>query len=136
MTIDYTSRLINSLNRPYMEFWRLVEKTGQTRFSGLHATDNIQACLRAIVSMIASNRLYLKYQVYRKEDGALLGFFDPSKVYRGITVENRFYMQNDTINVLVLTKISSDTILRPGIVRDRTMITTQINQPLQRYELW
>lgn len=133
---DYISRILSSLNRPYMEFWRVVERTGQTLNSGDKQQENIIQCLNSIVSLVAQHKIFLKYQTYRREDGQLLGFFDPQKIYRGVQIGNTVYYQNDTINVLTLTKIGSDTLIRPDLLKDRTMVTKQINQPIQRYELW
>lgn len=119
-----------------MEFWRVVERTGQTLNSGDKQQENIIQCLNSIVSLVAQHKIFLKYQTYRREDGQLLGFFDPQKIYRGVQIGNTVYYQNDTINVLTLTKIGSDTLIRPDLLKDRTMVTKQINQPIQRYELW
>lgn len=136
--IDYTSRIINTLNRPYIEFWRVIENSGQTRFNGYEYVEQLQNCLKALVQLIEKRSIYIKYQVYRRTDGELLGFYDPQKVYRGITVGGAYYMQNDTINVLVLTKIGSDTMLQPQsiIPGQKQMLTKQINQSIPRYELW
>lgn len=136
--IQYESRILNALNKPYTEFWRTIEQTGQTSFSGSEYAYQLATCLRTLTELINTHRVYMKYQVYRKIDGELIGFFDPYKVYRGISFDGSTYYQNDTINVLVLTKMSSDTLLQPTMVRtdDRSMITRQINQRVDRFNLY
>lgn len=135
--IDYKSKILNVLNKPYMEFWKVLERVGQTKsYSGTQEQENTQQCLRVIVQLISERQIYVKYQAYRRIDGELLGFFDPSNVYRGVSVGGTFYMQNDIIGVLVLTRIGSDTIMKPSYIEDRSMIKLQINKQIPRYDLW
>lgn len=135
MAKDYKSIILNKVDRPYVEFWKTIIRSASSRNVLSQKNQELLEILDQITDLIKSNKLYVKYQLYDKTTGQLLGFFDPVKIYSGISIGGRYYRQNDTINSLVLTKSSQDSIYRSSDVRQGTMVTTNVKDRPKQWEL-
>ena len=129
---DYKPKILMTLNRPYVEFWKVVVRTGQT--TKPRQFEHILYVLEDIVELLKQRKIYIKYQVYDRETFQLLGFFDPSRVYRGFSYGNKYYRQTDTINVLVLTKIPGDMYYKPSLVKTGSIVRSDLKKKLSPYE--
>lgn len=133
----YEQKMYNSLGRPYYEFWKLIVKSGQAMKANY--LEHVNMAMQQIVNLLKDRKIFIKYQVYDMNTGVLLGFFDPKKVYNGMYVFGKYYRQNkNTINVLVLTKIRSDTIHQDqkSKIKQLTMVRKDITEKLPTYELY
>ncbi len=102
---QYESRILSTVrSRRYLEFWKQLSTSGQS----FRSTDHFKLQMLQVTNLIQKGDLHLKYQTYDRLTGQLIGFFDMSDLYSGVSVGGQSFRINDVVTVLVLSTSSSN----------------------------